>query len=207
MLVRKLVALVLLAVLASVRTVAFAQDNPPTGSLRVNDQPAVNGMITVAEVVASQDGWVALHEFGPNGQLVLAPVAGLTAVKAGTNSNVQIRLDKVYEPGTKLAAMLHIDAGAIGTYEFPNGPDVPVAAGGNPVMMEFTIQAEAPAPAPASTPAPASAAAPAPASVPAALPDTGMSSGTVTLLVGLALLAMLAGLGLNRRVRRHTGER
>ncbi len=195
MLVKKLVALVLLAVLASIRTVAFAQDNPPTGSLRVNDQPTVNGMITVAEVVASQDGWVALHEFGPNGQLVIAPVAGLTAVKAGTNSNVQIRLDKVYKPGTKLASMLHIDAGVIGTYEFPNGPDVPVSVDGNVVMQEFTVQADAPAPVPTATPAPG------------ALPDTGMNSGTYTALVSLALLAMLAGLGLNWRVRRHTGER
>ena len=191
MLVRKLVALVLLAVLASIRTVAFAQDNPPTGSLRVNDQPAVNGMITVAEVVASQDGWVALHEFGPNGQLVIAPVAGLMAVKAGTNSNVQIRLDKVYEPGTKLAAMLHIDAGAIGTYEFPNGPDVPVSVDGNVVMQEFTVQADAPAARPA--PGPNTGGAPAPE----ALPDTGMNRGIYTALVSLALLAMVAGLGLN----------
>ncbi len=162
-------------------------------------------MITVAEVVASQDGWVALHEFGPNGQLVIAPVAGLTAVKAGTNSNVQIRLDKVYQPGTKLAAMLHIDAGAIGTYEFPNGPDVPVSVDGNVVMQEFTVQADASAPAPAATSAPGPNTGEAPA--PGALPDTGMNSGTYTVLVSLALLAMLAGLGLNWRLRRHTGER
>ncbi len=203
MLARKLVALVLLALLVSIRTVAFAQDNPPTGSLGVSDQPVDNGTVTVTEVVASQDGWVAVHTFGPTGQLVLAPVAGLTAVKAGTNSNVQVRLNKVYEPGTKLTAMLHIDAGTINTYEFPNGPDVPVTVDGNTVMMEFTIQSAASAPAPA--PPPPSL--PNTGEAPVALPNTGMSSGTVTLLVGLALLALLVGFGLNWNVHRRTSVR
>jgi LPXTG-motif cell wall-anchored protein len=194
MLARKVAGLVLLMALTSISGVVLAQDNP---SLKVSDQPMVNGMITVAQVVAAQDGWVAIHTFAPDGKPVLAPLAGLTAVKAGTTSNVQVRLNKVYQPGTKLLAMLHIDAGTRGTYEFPNGPDVPVSVGGNTVMMEFTIQAATSTATPASNTGQAAG----------GLPNTGASSNTVPLLAGLALLAVLVGLGLNRSGQRRTRMR
>ena len=73
-----------------------------------------------------------------------------------------------------------------------------------------------PAPAPAPAPAPEAAPAPAPAAplpntgeapAPAALPNTGTSGGTAALLTGLALLVVLAGLGVSWSVRRRTGAR
>ncbi len=97
-----------------------------TPSVMVRDQPIVNGTITVDQVVAAQDGWVAVHMFGADGKLLLEPLAGLTAVNAGSTSTVQVKLDKAFNAGEKLMPMLHIDAGAIGTYKFPNGSDVPV---------------------------------------------------------------------------------
>jgi len=52
-------------------------------------------------------------------------VLGNTAVKKGESNNVVIKLSEDVPVGGKLWPMLHIDAGAIGTYEFP-GPDAPV---------------------------------------------------------------------------------
>ena len=54
-------------------------------------------------------------------------VIGNTAVKKGESNNVVIKLSEDVPAGGKLWPMLHIDAGAIGTYEFP-GPDAPVIA-------------------------------------------------------------------------------
>jgi len=158
----------------------------PTPSVKVNDQPIVNGMITVDQVVAAQDGWLAVHMFGPDGKLLLEPLAGLTQVKAGTSSNVEVKLDKLFNTGEKLMRMLHVDAGTIGTYEFPNGPDVPVTIGDQIVMMELTVQGGAGAP--------------------ATLPDTGASGDRVRLLVDLGVLALLAGLALNVALRRNSGR-
>jgi LPXTG-motif cell wall-anchored protein len=165
-------------------TTAPAAPSGPTPSLQVHDQPITNGTITVDKVVAAQSGWVAVHMFGPDGKLLLTPLAGLIQVKAGTHTNVRVKLDRSFKAGDKLMPMLHVDMGVRGTYEFPGGPDVPVQVNGQIVMMELTVQAST---------AP---------SAPSTMPSTGMSSGQVSLIIGAALLALLTGLGISRSVRR-----
>jgi LPXTG-motif cell wall-anchored protein len=107
----------------------------PSGSVEASDQPLVDGGITVAKVTAGQDGWIVAHldEGGKPGKVI-----GQTAVKTGDNANVKIKLSENVAAGGKLWPMLHIDAGAIGTYEFP-GPDAPVIVGGNIVMKQITV--------------------------------------------------------------------
>lgn len=148
------------------------------GSVDVSDQAVANNAITVANVNAAQDGWIVAHldEGGKPGK-----VLGQTAVKAGDNKNVSIALSEAVPVGGKLWPMLHVDAGTIGTYEFP-GADTPVKdASGNIVMKQITVTA-------------ASAA-------PAALPRTGgADDATPALLLGaLALLVAGAALTLRRR--------
>jgi plastocyanin len=159
----------------------------PPQSVMVHDQPIVNGMITVDQVVAAQDGWIAVHMFGADGKLLLTPLAGLTPIKAGTSSNVQVTLDKRVNAGEKLMPMLHIDAGTMGTYEFPNGPDIPVTMGDQIVMMEFTVQAGS--------------------NAPMTLPATGGTSERLALLVDLGVLAVLASLAVSVTLRRRNSER
>jgi plastocyanin len=156
-------------------------------SLMVHNQSIINSTITVDRVVAAQEGWVAVHMFGPDGKLLLTPLAGLTQVKAGTSSNVQIKLDKSFNVGDKLMPMLHIDAGARGKYEFPNGPDVPVTIGDQIVMMQFTVQAGAGAP--------------------ATMPATGASGDRLPLLLDLGVLTLLAGLAVSVTLRRRNSGR
>jgi len=107
-----------------------AQD--ATGSVDAADQAVVDGSITVANVTAGQDGWIVAHldEGGKPGKVI-----GHTAVPKGENKDVKIKLEEDVPAGGKLWPMLHIDAGVIGTYEFP-GADAPVVVGGNVVMKQ-----------------------------------------------------------------------
>src|SRR5262245_55318590 len=100
---------------------AAAPAAQPSGAVDASDQPLVDGAITVASVTAGQDGWIVAHldENGAPGK-----VLGQTAVKTGENKDVKIKLSEDVPAGGKLWPMLHIDAGTVGTYEFP-GADVP----------------------------------------------------------------------------------
>ncbi len=149
----------------------------PTDSVDVSDQAVANSSITVANVKANQDGWIVAHldEGGAPGK-----VLGQTAIKKGDNRNVAIKLSESVPAGGKLWPMLHIDAGTVGTYEFP-GADAPViGADGKPVMKQISVTA---------------AGAP-----PAQLPTTGGAESTAVLLLGaLALLALGASLVARQR--------
>ena len=107
----------------------------PSGTVDAADQAIVERWITVANVTAGQDGWIVAHldEGGKPGKVI-----GNTAVKKGENKDVVIKLSEDVPAGGKLWPMLHIDAGAIGTYEFP-GPDAPVIVGGNIVMKQISV--------------------------------------------------------------------
>jgi LPXTG-motif cell wall-anchored protein len=136
---------------ASAPAAAPAPAQAATPAVEAGDQALDAGAITVAKVTAAQDGWIAVHldEGGAPGK-----VLGQTAVKTGDNANVKVALSQDVPAGGKVWPMLHIDAGTVGTYEFP-GPDGPVKdAAGNIVMKQIAITAAgaaAPAPAQAAT--------------------------------------------------------
>ncbi len=150
----------------------------PSGSVDAADQAIVDSSITVENVTAGQDGWIVAHldEGGKPGKVI-----GHTAVKKGESNNVVIKLSEDVPAGGKLWPMLHIDAGAIGTYEFP-GPDAPVIVDGNIVMKQIAVTAAA-------------------AAGPAKLPTTGGEDAPVGLLLA-ALGLLLAGALLTLRPRR-----
>ena len=176
-----LLAALLLAALAVAPLAGAAPATQATGKVTATDQPIVNKTITVANVSAGQDGWIVVHIDDGSGP---GAVLGETAVKKGENPNVKVELSQDLKVGTKVWPMLHIDAGKIGTYEFP-GPDAPViAANGKPEMVQISITAPTAA---ATTP-------------PAKLPQTGGSDPTALLLAG-ALALLLVGATLARRVR------
>jgi hypothetical protein len=108
-----------------------ASMNPPF--VEVNDQTIVNGTVTVASVGSVGPGWIVIHADN-NG----APgaILGETAVLDGVNTNVVVKIDTSKATMT-LWAMLHTDAGTIGTFEFAGGPDVPVTQNGSIVQQSF----------------------------------------------------------------------
>jgi hypothetical protein len=110
--------------------VSRAADAP---AITVGDQVVQDSVVVIPKVIAAQDGWVVIHAGDKNGT-----VMGYEAVKAGENDNVQVDVD--LSKGTPtISAMLHIDAGTVGKYEFP-GADVPVKdASGAVVNVPFKI--------------------------------------------------------------------
>jgi len=97
------------------------------------DQSVVDGTVTIDKVVATGPGWIVIHTEVNGGS---GPVVGYAPVSAGVNTQVSVELD-VSAATPWLYAMLHEDAGAVGTYEFP-GSDVPVA--GEQTNPRFGLQ-------------------------------------------------------------------
>ncbi len=106
-----------------------------TPSVTVEDQPIVDDTVTVAQAVSVGPGWIAIHadQDGAPG-----PVIGHSdALTEGVTSDIVIEIDADAATDT-LYAMLHTDAGEVGTYEFP-GPDGPVQVNGEVVTPDFNI--------------------------------------------------------------------
>ncbi len=115
----------------------------PKADLVVVDQAVVRGTVTIDSVTMEQDGFVVIHETTADGKPVAPGSIGHVAVKKGTANEVPIRLTKRVRKGAKLVAMLHVDTGRMGRYEF--GPrsqaeDKPLMVGNAPVIKAFTIQ-------------------------------------------------------------------
>lgn len=132
--VRKLagLGLGLLAVLA-LAFPAFAQEATPR--VTVSDQPLLNGTVTVEKVVSIGPGWIVIHAQADGKP---GPILGYSPVADGENNDVVVEIDAFQATGT-LYAMLHTDAGEVGTWEFPGGPDTPVTVNDQVVTPPFKI--------------------------------------------------------------------
>jgi predicted lipoprotein with Yx(FWY)xxD motif len=109
-----------------------------TPSVTVNDQASDGTSVTVADVVSAGPGWMVIHRQDSGG---VGPPIGYTALKEGDNKDVVVKID----PGKatpEMYAMLHVDAGTVGAYEFP-GPDAPVMANGQMLSPAFKINSAA----------------------------------------------------------------
>jgi plastocyanin/predicted small lipoprotein YifL len=113
--------------------VPFAVTLPPLEpSVSVGDQPVVDGAVRVGRIVAASPGWIVIHSESNGGP---GPVAGYAAVPQGVSQEVIVPVDPaLLTPG--LYAMLQVDAGTVGAYEFP-GDDVPVV--GENTDPRFTL--------------------------------------------------------------------
>ncbi len=105
------------------------------GSVTVEDQvPSPLNTVVVAEVVSVGPGFIVIHEDDGGAP---GAVIGNTAVNDGSNADVSVTLDRDTVPGELLFAMLHVDEGTVGTYEFP-GADGPARdANGDVITPAF----------------------------------------------------------------------
>lgn len=108
---------------------------PDTPRVSVADQAVVDGQVTVAEAFSKGPGWLVIHadREGKPG-----PVLGFSPVVNGLNQNVVVALDVAGVTET-LYAMLHVDVGELGKYEFP-GVDGPVVVDGQIVAPSFRVE-------------------------------------------------------------------
>ncbi len=108
-----------------------------TPAVTVSDQEIVDGTVTIAEVVSDGPGWLVVHAQGDSGP---GPILGYSPVGDGANSDVLVEIDAANATGT-LYAMLHTDAGEVGTFEFPDGADTPVRVNEQVVTPPFQVLA------------------------------------------------------------------
>lgn len=99
----------------------------------VHDQSVSAGKVVIEKVVSNGPGWLAIHFQRPDG--TPGDEIGYAAVKNGVNQNVVVTIDPS-KATPVLYAMLHVDKGQVGTYEFP-GADTPVMVTGQMVAPTF----------------------------------------------------------------------
>lgn len=121
-----------------------------------NNQKSAKASIEVADHTISQntvvinmtripsDGWLVLHADDGNGSPMVPDIISEPVwLMAGDSENVEIALndDIDIQDGQVIWAMLHMDNGEVGTYEFDgsNGLDGPFMANGSMVMDHFQI--------------------------------------------------------------------
>jgi len=105
-----------------------------TPAVEVQDQEIVEGSVTVARVVSDGPGWIVIHADADGKP---GPILGFSPIQDGENSDVVVQLAEEGRADT-LYAMLHADAGQVGTYEFP-GEDGPVQVDGQVVTPAFQV--------------------------------------------------------------------
>lgn len=107
-----------------------------TNAVTVSDQNLTEEFtVTIDSVTADVPGWIVIHAQADGRP---GPVLGHAPVAAGENQNVTVTIDPAGATET-LFAMLHIDAGTMGEYEFP-GDDMPAMdADGNMVTPPFAL--------------------------------------------------------------------
>ncbi len=106
-----------------------------TPAVVANEQSVVDDTVTVASAYMDVPGWLVIH-IEADGKP--GPVIGYVALPAGESKDIKVTIDAA-QATPKLFAMLHIDAGVAGTYEFP-GDDAPVKDGEMIVMVPFNIK-------------------------------------------------------------------
>jgi hypothetical protein len=129
---KQYIAFLVVFALLAVPVLVSAQDVTP--AVTVSDQESDGTSVTIANVAAAVPGWIVIH-IDADGRP--GPVLGQTAVEVGDNSDVVVELDPPLVEDTVLWAMLHVDEGEAGVYEFP-GADGPVRDGDMIVMTPFT---------------------------------------------------------------------
>jgi len=112
----------------------LAQGSTITPAVEVADQEIVDDTVTVDLVTSDGPGWIVIHadNDGDPGDVI-----GFSPVQSGDNSNVTVQITATMATEV-LHAMLHVDAGVVGEYEFP-GADVPAVVNGEVVNVMFDV--------------------------------------------------------------------
>jgi len=118
--------------ISQVMATTSSSNSGVTPSVKVNDQSFDGTTVTVADVVSAGPGWLVIHRQDSGD---VGPAIGYTAVKDGDNKNVVVKIDPS-KATPVMYAMLHVDAGIVGAYEFP-GPDAPVIGDGQMISPSF----------------------------------------------------------------------
>src|SRR5205085_1854517 len=93
-----------------------------------------DGQVVIARAVINGPGWIVIHA-DANG--APGPVIGHAALLSGINADVAVPVDAAQVTDV-LYAMLYVDKGTEGTYEFP-GVDAPLMINDAPITPAFKV--------------------------------------------------------------------
>jgi hypothetical protein len=114
----------------------------PFPVISVVPQSIKEGKILVANVITDQDSWLVIHKEN-NRNVEEGEVVGYAPLSRGNHKNVEVKVNLSDQSTMALVAMLHIDEGKKGVFEFP-GKDIPMISpltsqSDIPVMMPFVV--------------------------------------------------------------------
>ena len=113
----------------------FIVSTTPGNYLTIRDQPLTE-MITVPYAVVETDGWVVVYT---DSEGELGEIVGQTAVGPGINRDVEVPINP--DAATPiLYAVLHLDTGTIGEFEYPAGGDVPLQRNSTIISVPFSVE-------------------------------------------------------------------
>ncbi len=105
-------------------------------AVEVMDQEVKGGKVVVGRVVSEGPGWIVIHAEAEGKP---GPILGYAPVAAGESRDVEVAID-ASKATERVFAMLHVDAGKAGTFEFPGGPDAPVKVGEKVLVVPFELK-------------------------------------------------------------------
>ncbi|HFQ92775.1 MAG TPA: hypothetical protein ENK32_02105 [Anaerolineae bacterium] len=116
---------------------ATAQPTPVLPSISVADQPLTDdGEITIAGIVSPQPGWAVVYAMDDAGEL--GQILGTAPVETGVNKALTLTIDPMQASQT-MTAILHVDEGESGAFEYPDGPDIPLQWEGGLIADTFNL--------------------------------------------------------------------
>jgi plastocyanin len=121
--------------------------------ITVNDQTSDGNSVVVSQVIAPEDGYIAIHASDTAGNILLGQILGYVSTPAGTYVNVPVPLDFPIADGSVLYAVLHSDRAQDGLFDFP-GEDEPLLVDGVTIMDSFLVLNDAGPVAPTATSGP-----------------------------------------------------
>jgi hypothetical protein len=120
-----------------------SEREPASPSLVVASPQPAGGVVTIADASMSGPGVVVIYATDAEGKPLVPGSIGATPIPSGHSRNLAVALTEPVQPGDRLIAMLHVDSGQAGVYEF--GPasiaeDKPVMYQGRPVTAVIELR-------------------------------------------------------------------
>jgi hypothetical protein len=109
----------------------------PTGIVARAQKLTGGSTVVIASVSAPSRGWVSIHADSNNSPT--ATILGYVAVPAGLSTNVAVRLTNTSAITSRVWAVLHVDAGRVGVFEYPGPDGLVYTSGKNYVRAQIAL--------------------------------------------------------------------
>ncbi len=119
-----------------------SSEDPLDGALLQVNTRVTDQRVIIERVITPEPSWVVIYRTLEDRQPTFTEPLGLIQVEAGESEGIRLSLNHSVAAGDSLAAVLHVDAGKRGFFEYPYGPDQPLLIDGRTVTTVFTPQVE-----------------------------------------------------------------